>query len=240
MGDLQEKISPKVAEWQKNLLAVSKPEKIKVLSSFFKTGKGEYGEGDKFLGITVPKNREVAKKFVSCNFHEIEKMLKSEVHEFRLSALLVLVEKFKKEKESRKEIVNFYLAHTKWINNWDLIDLTCPKILGEYTLNGNEGILFTLSESSDMWEKRIAIVSTWTHIKHGKFDVALPLCEKYLNETHDLLRKATGWMLREIGKRDEKTLTSFLDRHYKAMPRTALRYSIERLSEAQKRHYMAK
>ena len=225
--------------WSAELEKCANPEKVKILSSFFKTGKGEYGEGDIFIGLTVPQNRAVAKKYCNSPFAEIQKMLDSPIHEFRLSALLALVEKFGKDKTAQKAVVDFYLKNTKHINNWDLVDLTCCKILGVYTMDGHREILDRLSGSSDFWEQRIAIVSTLPHIKKGDFSLTLKYAEKYLNHTEPLIHKATGWLLREVGKKEESALLDFLDRHAERMPRTALRYSIERLSPELKKHYMS-
>lgn len=231
--------SENVKEWKNKLHEVSSTEKAKILSSFFKTGKGEYGEGDKFIGIPVPKIREVTKKYFHRPLNEIEEMLSSPIHEFRLSALLALVEKYRKASVFEKcEIVDFYLSHLSYINNWDLVDLSAPKILGEYTLNENRDILYELSNSDVMWEKRIALVSTITHIRKGYFDVAIDLSEAYLSHSHDLIHKATGWMLREIGKKDESVMINFINIHYNNMPRTTLRYAIERLPEPQRKEIL--
>lgn len=227
--------------WKESLQKVAHAEKIKILSHFFKTGKGEYGEGDIFMGITVPDNRSVAKQFFNVPLNEIEEMITSPIHEHRLSALIALVERYRKSTEiERAEIVAFYLSHTVNINNWDLVDLSAPRIIGEYTMIHGDKILHELSLSDNLWEKRIAIVSTMTHIRKGKYDTAMFLAEKYFTHPHDLIHKATGWMLREIGKRDEPTLIRFLDINYKKMPRTALRYALERLSPPQRAHYMKK
>lgn len=228
-------------EWRNELTEAVRPEKKKILSQFFKTGKGEYGEGDIFIGITVPDNRKIAITHSNDPLTHIDDMLQSEIHEHRLSALLALVHRYKKNMSQRDEVVKFYLDHTDRINNWDLVDLSAPYILGHH-LNDNFSptLLENLSDSDSIWERRIAIVSTWYLIRNGKFEPTLRLAKKYLNEKEPLLHKATGWMLREIGKRDEKILLDFLDAHAHEMPRTALRYAIERLSAENKTKYMTR
>lgn len=227
--------------WKKEITSKSNPEKAKILSGFFKTGKGQYGEGDIFLGLTVPQNREIAKKHFYASFDTISELLQSPIHEFRISALFALVIKFKKHKEEQKriEIVKFYLSHTYYINNWDLVDLSCGYILGEYMLNHPHDILIKLSNSKNMWEQRIAIVSTITLIRNKQFDTTLYLAEKYLNHTHDLIHKATGWMLREMGKQDADILRNFLNKHAQNMPRTTLRYAIEKFTPEERKKYLS-
>lgn len=227
--------------WKNELTSLANPEKAKILSGFFKTGKGEYGEGDIFIGITVPQNREVAKKYFDAPFDVIAELLHSPIHELRISALFALVLKFKKHKDddTRKQIFYFYLANTAYINNWDLVDLSCEYILGEFLLDRPHNILFTLSESENMWEQRIAIVTTLTFIRKGKFETTLALAEKFLTHPHDLMHKATGWMLREIGKKDADVLRSFLDSHAHLMPRTALRYAIEKFPPEERSRYLS-
>ena len=227
--------------WKKEIQQLANPQKAKILSGFFKTGKGEYGEGDIFLGLTVPQNRDIAKKYYNTSLATFSELLHSPYHEFRASALFALVIRFKKSKEesSRREIVDFYLQHTDCINNWDLVDLSCSYILGEFLLHCSHDILLSLSDSSCMWEQRIAIVSTHTFIKNGLFDTTLLLAEKYLSHPHDLIHKATGWMLREVGKRNLDVLRTFLNTHAHKMPRTALRYAIEKLSTEERQSYLS-
>ncbi|MFA5947636.1 MAG: DNA alkylation repair protein [Candidatus Gracilibacteria bacterium] len=218
-------------------------EKTKILMRFFKTGEGQYGYGDKFLGIIVPIQREVAKKFKEISLSELEKLLKSTYHEHRLTALLILTYKFPKSSETEKEkIISLYLKNTKYINNWDLVDLSAPKILGEYLLKNPQKIkiIYALSHSKNLWEKRISILSTYTFIKAGQFSHTLKICKTLLLDDHDLIRKAVGWMLREIGKIDQPVEEIFLKTHCKSMPRTALRYAIERFSDKDKKIYMNK
>src|SRR3989338_6988338 len=198
--------------------------RAKINSWFFKTGKGEYGEGDKFLGITVPELRKISKEYKYLSLEELERNLSSRYHEERLVALLILVYKYQnaETREEKKKVVDYYLAHTKYINNWDLVDLTAHYILGDFLLDKNTKILDTLSTSKDLWEKRIAIVSTYAFIRQKRFDETIRIATKLLEDKHDLIHKATGWMLREVGKRDENILKKYLDENVSRMPRTML------------------
>lgn len=210
-----------------------------ILSWFFKTGKGEYGEGDKFLGIKVPKIREIAKRNKELNFTEIQKALKSKFHEERLCALLILVERFSRGTDAaREEIAEFYLANIKHINNWDLVDLTAPKILGKFLLDKKRKILYEMAKSENLWERRISIISTFEFIRARDFKDTLKISKLLLKDEHDLIHKAAGWMLREIGKRDLETEEEFLKKHYKKMPRTMLRYAIEKFPERKRLAYL--
>jgi 3-methyladenine DNA glycosylase AlkD len=214
-------------------------EQAAFLQYFFKTGKGQYGEGDVFWGIRVPETRKVAKEFKKLPFDEVKKVLKNSVHEIRLCGLLILVEQFKKaKKENRKEIVDFYLSQTQYINNWDLVDLSCYNILGTYLLDKPRDILYSLAESENMWEQRIAIVSTWIFIRNNEFEDTLAISEKLLNHPHDLIHKAIGWMLREVYKRDNDLILDFVKTHYEKMPRTALRYAIEKFPEDERKNIL--
>lgn len=220
----------------KALRSNSDEEKKVILPRFFKTGKGEYGEGDKFLGVTVPNTRKVAKEYASVSWEVIEALLESEWHECRLCGLLILVCKYK---ESTEDTVRFYLSHTKGINNWDLVDLSAPYILGRYlTQQEDRSVLYALAASENIWEQRIAIVATLALIRDNLFGDTLKLAAMFIDTQYDLIQKAVGWMLREVGKRDEQVLTDFLDRHCRQMPRTMLRYSIEKFSPARRAHYM--
>ncbi len=230
-------------QWKSELLAAANSDKIKILSSFFKTGPGQYGEGDRFIGVTVPQNRAIAKHYSHLPYPAIKEMLESEIHEFRLSGFLALAEKYRKAltNEERRETVDFYLDNAERANNWDLVDLSAPKILGEWLKrNPDAQLLHTLHADDCMWRTRISIVSTYTLIKSGRYEEILTLAGKSFNHPHELIHKATGWMLHEVGKKDQNALCSFLDRHAAAMPRTMLRYAIERLPEQQRRHYMQK
>jgi len=215
------------------------PEKAKLLGRFFKTGKGQYGEGDVFLGIMVPIQRKIAKKY-DLSLEEIQSLLSSKIHEQRLISLLILDAKFKKAAQEEKEkIFNFYLKNTKNINNWDLVDLSAPNIVGNYLLDKDRKILCNLANSQHLWEKRISIISTAPFIRKNDFKDALKISEILLRDKHDLIHKAVGWMLREIGKRDIAVLENFLKKHYKTMPRTMLRYAIEKFPEKTRKDYLA-
>ncbi|GAB6009002.1 DNA alkylation repair protein [Dysgonomonas reticulitermitis] len=226
---------------QEELEALSTPEKKDFLPYFFKTGEGQYGEGDKFLGVVVPDSRKIAGKYKDIPFQEVKALLNSEYHECRLCALLILVERFKKAGEQdRKEIYEFYLAHTHRINNWDLVDLSSQYIVGEYLLDKDRSVLYTLADSKLLWDQRIAVLATFPFIRSNDFKDLLALSEKLLHHKHDLMHKAIGWLLREAGKKNKTVLIGFLDRYYKEMPRTMLRYSIEKLTPEERAHYMKK
>lgn len=226
---------------EKDLQKLQDPKKADILSRFFKTGKGQYGEGDIFLGVTVPKQREVAKKYINLTLEELQKLLLSKIHEHRLTALLILVDKYKKSEQIEKEkIFDFYLKNTKSINNWDLVDLSAPNIVGDFLLNNDRAILYKLAKSENLWEKRISILVTYAFIKNNEFKDTLKISEILLKDSHDLMRKAVGWMLREVGKKDQKVEEEFLKKHYKIMPRTMLRYAIERFDENKRRFYLNK
>ena len=222
----------------RELRACSREDKKEILPRFFKTGKGEYGEGDMFLGVVVPETRKVALRHRDAAFEVVDALLESEWHECRLCALLILVERFKRT-SSKAQIVDFYLKHTSGINNWDLVDLSAPYILGAYLVTESDrSVLYDLSRSSNMWEQRIAVVSTLMLIRHGQFDDIMKLAESFLGTKHDLMQKATGWMLREVGKRDEARLVTFLETYKSLMPRTMLRYSIEKFPPERRACFM--
>lgn len=221
----------------KDLRGLADDNKKIVLPRFFKTGKGEYGEGDKFLGVTVPATRSVAKRYKDVPYEVLEALLESEWHECRLCSLLILIEKYKKEAELA---VSFYLSHMKGINNWDLVDLSAPYILGSFLVGSKDRkILYQLAGSTNMWERRIAVVSTLMLIRHGQFNDTIRLAELLLDSRHDLMQKSIGWMLREVGKRDQDILVGFLEKHRRQMPRTMLRYAIEKFPMEQRKHFMS-
>jgi len=226
---------------RKEILKLKNPAKAKVLMGFFKTGKGEYGEGDKFLGIVVPKQRELVKKYwKDLNLTEITKLLKSPFHEERLIALLLLVKKFETGEEQEK-IFKLYLKNTKFINNWDLVDLTAPNIVGEYLKGKDRKVLYKLAKSKSLWEKRISILATFQFIKNKDPKDTLKISEILLKDEHDLIHKAVGWMLREVGKKcGEEIEEKFLQKYVKKMPRTMLRYAIERFPEEKRQRYLKK
>lgn len=220
---------------------LSDRKKAKILSRFFKTGKGHYGEGDIFAGLMVPQSRHMALKYKSLSLANIKKLLGSKVHEERLIALLILVSAFAKASaDKQQKIFKFYLSNAKFVNNWDLVDLSAPKIVGAYLSARPKTILNKLAGSKNLWERRIAMVATYQFIKEKQFAKTLEIAKVLLTDKHDLIHKAVGWMLREVGKRDEKTLTGFLDRYKHQMPRTALRYAIERFPENRRKAYLAK
>ena len=222
------------------LTALANPEKAQLLQRFFKTAKGEYAEGDIFLGITVPQTRLVAKKYSALTYEEIQQSLNSKFHEERLAALLILVRKFKKTKDQKEKqfICNFYLKNTKGINNWDLVDLSAPNIVGEFLFDKDKSILRLLANSKNIWERRIAVLATFPLIKKRKFGESLALSQILINDPHDLIHKAVGWMLREVGKKDINVLETFLKDKYNQMPRTMLRYAIEKFPEEKRQMYL--
>lgn len=231
-----------IGDIQLELESYSTSEKKQLLPSFFKTGKGQYGEGDKFLGVVVPDTRKVARKYKDISFDAIMSLLDSEYHECRLCALLILVERFKKTKkeEDRTRIYDFYLSQTKQINNWDLVDLSAKDIVGEYLVDKKRSDLYKLADSSLLWDQRIAVIATFAFIRRNDHKDILLLSEKLLYHKHDLIHKAIGWMLREVGKRDKNALINFLNLHSKEMPRTMLRYSIEKFTPEERTLYMKK
>ncbi len=220
----------------KTLRQYSSTERADVSKRFFKTGPGQYGEGDVFIGVTVPNCRAVAKQFRDAPFSDIESLITSKIHEDRLTALLILVEKYKRG--NKKEIVSFYINNLQHVNNWDLVDLSADKLLGEYLFDKEKTYLYRLAQSRSLWERRIAVVSTFNFIKKRQFEPTFKIVEIIMQDEHDLIHKACGWMLREIGKRNEKYLETFLAMHYKKMPRTMLRYAIERFSSERRKRYL--
>ncbi len=231
----------KYSDLIKELKGLSDPKKADDYKWFFKTGPGEYGYGDKFLGIRVPVLKKVAKRFKHLSFSGIEKLLKSDIHEHRFVALKILIFKYEDSGESGKDgVVAFYLKNTKRINNWDLVDTSAPYILGDYLLSKDKGVLYRLAISEILWERRIAIISTLAFIKKDNYKDTLKIAEILLQDEHDLIHKAVGWMLREVGKRSPESEVGFLDRYHSVMPRTMLRYAIERFPEKQRQKYLKK
>lgn len=226
---------------KQELKKLANPQKAKIYARFFKTGKGEYGEGDKFLGVAVPEQRKVAKKYSETGLADLRKLLESSVHEHRVTAVMVLVGRFHRASEKeREEIYRFYFKNLKHINNWDLVDGSAPKIVGEYLLDKKRRrkILYKLARSKNLWERRIAIMATLGFIKNGEFEDALKISRILLNDEHDLIHKAVGWMLREIGKKNQEKEEDFLKRHVREMPRTMLRYAIEKFDERKRKPYL--
>jgi len=210
------------------------------LHRFFKTGPGQYGEGDRFMGIRVPQLRTLARQCDQLSTNDLQTLLHSSLHEQRLLALLLMVRRFERgDPGTRKALYQHYLAHTRYINNWDLVDLSAPNILGSYLFDHDKRPLYRLARSSCLWERRMAILATFQFIKNDVFDDALAIAELLLQDKHDLIHKAVGWMLREIGKRNLKAERAFLDRHSTTMPRTMLRYAIEKFPETTRRRYLS-
>jgi 3-methyladenine DNA glycosylase AlkD len=219
------------------------PEKAKGYQRFFKTGKGEYGEGDVFLGLTMPQQREIIKKYTDLSFADLQTLLNSKFHEYRMAALLILNNKYKKAKKDnleKRRIYEFYMKNTKKINNWDLVDLSAPNVPGAFLLKDGADTLRILAKSDNLWERRIAIISTATFIRSGKLGETLAISEMLLHDEHDLIHKAVGWMLREVGKKNKNVLELFLLSRHKEMPRTMLRYSIEKFSPEERKKWMVK
>ena len=217
-------------------------EKARVLAGFFKTGPGQYGEGDVFIGVQVPDSRKVARKFRDADLPLVKQLLHSKVHEHRLTGFLILVEKFKAgDERAKRAIYQFYMENSERANNWDLVDLTADKIVGEYLLERDRSVLFALARSENVWKRRIAIISTFAFIRRGECGDTFRISELLLPDKHDLIHKAVGWMLREAGKRcGEEKEEEFLRKHYRKMPRTMLRYAIEKFDEKKRRGYLSR
>ncbi|MFH1093551.1 MAG: DNA alkylation repair protein [Candidatus Omnitrophota bacterium] len=228
-----------INEIKEKLKAESISKKANILQSFFKTGIGEYAQGDIFLGVTVPKTRKIAKQFFDLREKYIKELLESKYHEHRLLALLIMVEQFRLANQAqKKQLYSLYIKNTKHINNWDLVDLTAPKIMGEFLFENNRQILYKFALSDNLWQKRIAIITTFSFIKKDDFNDTFKIAKILLHDPHDLIHKAVGWMLREVGKRDLKAEEGFLKKHYKQMPRTMLRYAIEKFAQNKRQAYL--
>jgi 3-methyladenine DNA glycosylase AlkD len=231
-----------LSQLKKDLDTLANKKHAQILQRFFKTGKGEYGEGDVFLGLKVPVLRNLAKQYRELSLEDTVELLQSKYHEHRITALFILVLKYSKvDQKGKEEIVHIYLGSTQWINNWDLVDLSAPNIIGDYFLDKKRDILYRLAVSNNLWERRIAILATFTFIRNNEYKDTLKISGMLLNDKHDLIHKAVGWMLREVGKRVSKEKEKeFLDKYYRKMPRTMLRYAIEHFSENEKKKYMSK
>ncbi len=224
---------------EKVLLSQKNPSKSKILSRYFKTGPGEYGEGDVFLGITVVDQREIIKNFIDLSLQDLQKLLNSKYHEFRFSALLILIKKCQKaDSREKKKIVDFYLKNIKNINNWDLVDVSCHYIIGDYLFDKDRKILYELAVSKNLWARRIAVVTTFYFIKRNDLKDIFKLSQLLLGDNHDLIHKAVGWMLREAGKKDVNRLEKFLIKNRNRIPRTTLRYAIERFPEKKRKIFL--
>ncbi|MBR4234103.1 MAG: DNA alkylation repair protein [Bacteroidales bacterium] len=233
-----------MANLREQMHAAADPSQVEGLSRFFKTGPGQYGEGDKFLGIKVPVTRAIVKScWSSTGFDDLEECIASEYHEIRLAALLTLVELFRHAKgvetSVKPQCIDFYVSHTQYINNWDLVDLSCYPLLGEWLLDKDRTLLYDLARSGrTLWEQRIGMVSTMTFVRHGQLGDTFAIADILLHHPHDLIHKAVGWLLREAGKRDKAALEAFLTARYSAMPRTMLRYAIEKFPAPERRRYL--
>ena len=238
---IQEKNSDRsLSAVKRDIRALGSPERAKHSLRFFRTGPGEYGEGDKFFGLTVPEMRAIAKRYRDLAHDDVLELLQSEWHEDRLVALLLLVDGYKRGDEARRhKIHHAYLTNTRRVNNWDLVDMSAGEVVGGHLAAEEISLLEKLAQSKDLWERRIAIVSTFHFIKRNQFAPTLRIAEMLLDDKHDLIHKAVGWMLREVGKRDRKVLDAFLAKHYRHMPRTMLRYAIERHPETTRKRYLA-
>lgn len=223
------------------LQKLSNPKKAEIYQRFFKTGKGQYGEGDIFIGLTVPEMRGVAKDYMDLSLDDLQNLLNEKIHEYRLVAIIILTNRYKKgDEKQKKDIFDLYLKNFGNINNWDLVDLSAPHIVGDYLLDKPRDILYEFAKSDHLWTRRISILATFTFIRNGQFDDALKISEILLNDKHDLIHKAVGWMLREVGKKELDVEYEFLEKHYKKMPRTMLRYAIEKFDEEKRKYYMKK
>ena len=226
------------------LRSCATPENAKKALRFFKAGKGEYSEGDKFIGVTVPNQRKVAKEFRLLSLPQLKKLLRDPIHEFRLTSLLILVEQYQRSKDEaeKTKLVEFYLDNLDYVNNWDLVDSSAHKILGDWLLDREDAqyILDELAESDHLWRERVSVIACFPFIRRYEFDWILRLSEWFLDHEHDLIHKAVGWMLREAGKRDKSFLLTFLETHATEMPRTMLRYAIEKLPQPQRQDYLSR
>lgn len=234
--------SPQATSVRAALAAAARPDKVAALARFFKTGKGEYAEGDVFVGVTVPKQRAIAKTFRELPLAEAAKLLASKVHEERLTALFILVDRFERgDNATKRAVVDLYLANLKHVNNWDLVDSSAPQILGDWLLTRDRRLLRKLAASKDLWERRVAMLSTYALIRAGEHEDAFAIARLLMHDEHDLIHKAVGWMLREVGKRvDAELLRDFLREHAAELPRTALRYAIEHFSPEERARWMKK
>ena len=216
-------------------------QKRKVYEGFFKSGKGEYGEGDMFLGISVPESRKIAKQFSGLPLPEIETLLKNNWHEARLVALFILIDTFNQaDEKNKKQIFKFYLNKLDFVNNWDLVDVSAYKIVGEFLLKKEKALLYKLARSKKLWERRVSIITTYTFIKNGDFKDILKITILLKDDKEDLIHKALGWMLREVGKKSKDTLVSFLEKNCTNLPRTTLRYAIEKMNPQERQYFLSK
>lgn len=230
-----------INQLREEIKKLASPEKAKASQRFFKTGPGEYGEGDQFIGLKVPEQRAIAKKYKELVFDEVVELLKSPIHEERLIALFIMIYQFNRgTDELKKRYYDVYMSHTEFINNWDLIDSSAGYVVGAYLQNKSKDILFTFAKSESLWKRRIAIMSTFPYIRSGEYALTFEIAETLLSDRHDLIHKAVGWMLREVGEASGREVEEiFLKKHYKLMPRTMLRYAIEKFPETLRKEYLS-
>ena len=230
-----------ITKIKKAITNLANLERAEACRRYFKTAKGEYGYGDVFIGVTVPELRKVAKKFAGLDLKEIDLLIKNKIHEYRFVALQILVLKYKEgDDRLKKKIISYYFKNKKYINNWDLVDTSAPYILGDWLVNKDKSVLLKLSKSKNLWDKRIAILATFAFIRKNDFEYSFNFATSLMTDKHDLIHKALGWMLREIGKRSEQELKDFLEKNCHKMPRTMLRYAIERFDKDYRKMILAK
>jgi len=234
-------VKPTWKSASREIRSLANPRQAGFLMGFFKTGKGEYGEGDRFLGLKVPQVRAVARAYLDLSWRDLDRLVRSPYHEERLLALVIVADRAARAPDTatRKACYAFYVGHMKWINNWDLVDVTAGKVVGAWLWDHPRGVLFTWARSTRLWDRRVAVLATSHFIARGRFNETIRLSRLLLNDREDLMHKAVGWMLREVGKRDDKVLLKFLDRHAGVMPRTMLRYAVEKLPKKTRLGYMA-
>jgi 3-methyladenine DNA glycosylase AlkD len=229
-----------LAQTRKAVRELANPERASFLLRYFRTGPGQYAEGDQFLGLTMTDVRTLVRQFAALPLADVVKLLHSKWHEERTLAMLLMVKRSARaDADTRARLARLYLDNTQYINNWDLVDLSAEHVIGAWLRDRDRAVLYQLARSDSLWERRIAVLTTFQFIKHGDFEDTLRLCELLLDDVHDLIHKATGWMLREVGKRDVAVLRSFLDQHAARMPRTMLRYALEKLPESERKRFMA-
>jgi 3-methyladenine DNA glycosylase AlkD len=232
-------VSSKAKHVRDALRAAASLDKAASSRWFFKAGPGEYAEGDRFIGVTVPEQRKIAKAYGDLSLPQIRLLLKSTFHEYRLTALLILVNRFERADETNREAcVAFYLDHLDYVNNWDLVDSSAYKLLGHWLEQRDRKVLLDLADSQDLWRQRVSMIATYWFIKSGDYVDALKLAKRLMSHEHDLIHKAVGWMLREIGNKDRAIEEQFLKKHYQKMPRTMLRYAIEKFPESKRKAYL--
>ncbi len=230
-----------VSEVKKALLQRANKHRIEALGKFYKTYKGGYGEGDAFIGVSHTPQREIAKQFSKISLKEVEELLQEPIHEYRSVALQIMVKRYKPKRSTEKEqVIDMYLRNIDYVNNWDLVDMSAPHLLGVHLWGNDDSLLVDLAHHENIWHQRIAIVATQYFIKQGDYESTFKIAKILLNTPEDIIQKAVGWMLKEIGKKEQDALTPFLDKHYKDMPRTILRYSLEKVDSDMRKYYMKK